>query len=556
MIVVVVLGLCSVVGGCGSAKSSSTGGGGGGGAPVVSLVPKFLTFDVQAVGTTSPPETVTLANQGGSTLSVTSITASGDFGQTNNCGKTLNAGASCSVSVVFAPKGTGNRTGSITVTDNASDSPQSVSLTGAGTGSGSGPNCNGTTLPQMQTDVTSQLTFVNTAAGVKVTQLTSNSCNRFYYFDVPAYSALANPPTGRILYVNFTTGLGTQVLTANPDGTGAQVISVGRSGNQSFVSPDGTLAYYDKPIIGGSTLNGSDIFGGFLNSNPFQEFQITNLDAAPQPPLPVWEISTSSPDPAGGQDIAFSPDTLLHLVHVQTNGISQVPTTITLNDPESVGTFHRLRLNPKFPNILMYKRNSLTGGGGATPALWLVDLNTCASGTCLASTIINVAQNLPGPGGQTPKAGHIIWSPDGLDIAFSEPDIADFWIARNVVNPNGTLNLTSGGIPSSSLQELGPFTSPQTTANYCVFPPDWPNSTVLGCVSGPASFLNPTTFYLMSSDGKGTMKLLAASDAQVLTINGTPLPRFAEDNTHLLFNSDRTGSVQVYRISGFTLTVP
>jgi hypothetical protein len=60
----------------------------------------------------------------------------------------------------------------------------------------------------------------------------------------------------------------------------------------------------------------------------------------------------------------------------------------------------------------------------------------------------------------------------------------------------------------------------------------------------------------MSSDGKGTMKLLAASDAQVLTINGTPLPRFAEDNTHLLFNSDRTGSVQVYRISGFTLTVP
>ena len=559
MIVVVVLGLCAVVGGCGSGSNISTGGGGGG-SPVVSLVPKVLTFDVQAVGTTSPPETVTLANQGNAALTIKSIDASGDFAQTNNCGATLSAGANCIINVVFSPTGNGNRTGSVTLTDNASDSPQSVTLGGAGTSSGNGQNCallpGTTSQDQTQEDVTSQLSFVNTTAGVTVTQLTNNGCNRFYYFDVPAYSAAVN----RILYVNFVTGSGNQVLTAKPDGTDAKIISVSRTGNQSFVSPDGTLAYYDKPVLTGIP-NGSDIFGGILNGNPFQELQITKLDLAPQKPLPVWEISTSSPDPAGGQDIAFSPDILLHLVHVKTDGTSQPPQIITLDDPESTATFHRLRLNPKFPNIVMYKRNNLAGSG-ATPELWLVDLNTCAGGTCSASNIVNVVQNLGGPGGQTGKAGHIIWSPDGLDIAFSEPDIADFWIARGVVKSDGTLNLTNGGIPRSALQELGPFTSPQTTANYCVFPPDWPNSTVLACVSGPASFLHPTTFYLLSSDGKGTMKLLAASDALVLTVTGTPLPRFAQDNTHLLFNSDRptasvpTGSVQVYVISGFTLAVP
>src|SRR5208282_4511959 len=183
--------------------------------------------------------------------------------------------------------------------------------------------------------------------------------NRFYYFDVPTYSSVVN----EIVYTDFVTNSGNNVLTANPDGTNAAVLPPTRTGNQAFVSPDGTLVYYDKPEPNGATPNGSDIFGGFLNGNPFQELQITNLDAAPMAGLSVWEISTSSPDPAGGQDIAFSPDTLMHFVHVPTSGPSQLLPTITLSDPEcpnasTCATFHRIRLNPKFPNIVMYKRNS------------------------------------------------------------------------------------------------------------------------------------------------------------------------------------------------------
>jgi hypothetical protein len=541
---IVVIAICAVLSAC-----MTRGGSSGGGGPIVSFQPRELSFDVQQVGTSSAPESTTLTNPGSSTLTITSITISGDFTETNTCGASLSPGASCDLNVTFTPAVNGTRFGNITIVDNAFNSPQSIVLAGGGAGSTTEQTCTGSATPQTPTDVTSQMDFVNSAAGVDVTQLTNNGCNRFYYFDVPAYSSVVN----QIFYLNFVTNFGNQVLMANPDGTNAQIASPTRTGSQAFVSPDGSLLYYAKPIQGG-TLGGSDIFGGILNGNPFQEVQITNLDLAPEPPLAVWEISTSSPDPAGGQDIAFSPDTLLHMVHVQANGVALPPSTITLSDPESAATFHRIRLNPKFPNIVMYKRNATNG---ADPELWLVDLNTCVAGVCPAGNIVNVIANLSGLGpGDVPKAGHVIWSPDGLDIGFSESDIADSWIARNVVNPNGTLNLTNGSIPASSLQQLGPFVSPQLTANYCVFPPNWPAATVLACVSGPGSESNPITFYLMSSDGMGTTKLLSSSDAELLTINGTPLPIFAQDGQHLLFNSDKSGFVQVYLISGFTLTVP
>jgi hypothetical protein len=531
------------------------------GPPVAAFTPKDLLFEPTAVGSSSSPESISMANSGGSTLTISSIvitgTDAGDFSQTNNCGSSLASQASCTINVVFTPTANGNRTAEVSVSDNGSNSPQAVTLAAAGTGSTSGQNCVGSPTPQIPSDVTSQMSYVNSAAGVSVTQLTNNGCNRYYYFDVPAYSAIST----QIYYRNFLNASGNDVLFANPDGNNATILS-SSTGNQAFVSPDGTFVYYNKPVPNGNP-GGSDIYGGFLKANnTYTELRLTNLDVAPTPPLAVWEISASVADSSGGQFIAFSPDTLFHEVHVKSDGTAQLASNSTFDDPESSATFHRLRLNPKFPNIVMYKRN---GAGGATPELWLVDLNTCTNNTCSPSTIVNVVANLPTPSGVTPKAGHIIWSPDGLDIAFSEPDIADFWIARNVVTAGGTLNLTGGAIPASQLVQLGPI-PPQTggqqmTADYCAFPPDWPTGTLMACLSGPASPLNKETVYLMSTDGLGTTKLLSSTDAPVLTINGTPIPEFAQDDTHILFNSDRpfgavTGAVQIYMVSGFTYAVP
>src|SRR5438094_4863058 len=59
-------------------------------------------------------------------------TNSADFGQTNNCGSSLAVSSSCTINVTFTPAASGTRSGTLTVTDNASGSPQTASLTGTG----------------------------------------------------------------------------------------------------------------------------------------------------------------------------------------------------------------------------------------------------------------------------------------------------------------------------------------------------------------------------------------------------------------------------------------
>jgi predicted dienelactone hydrolase len=101
--------------------------------PNATLSVASLSFSTQLVGTTSPAQSVKLSNYGTSVLSIASIVASGDFRETNGCGSSLAAGASCTISVTFKPTQTGSRTGTLSVTDNAPGSPQAVNLRGAGT---------------------------------------------------------------------------------------------------------------------------------------------------------------------------------------------------------------------------------------------------------------------------------------------------------------------------------------------------------------------------------------------------------------------------------------
>jgi len=102
--------------------------------PAVTLSPTSLTFASQTIGTTSAAQMVKLTNSGTAPLTLTTIAASGDFAQTNNCGSSLAAAASCSITVTFTPTTTGARSGVVTLTDNASGSPQTLGLTGSASG--------------------------------------------------------------------------------------------------------------------------------------------------------------------------------------------------------------------------------------------------------------------------------------------------------------------------------------------------------------------------------------------------------------------------------------
>ena len=76
---------------------------------------------------------MTLTNIGSQRLRISSIVASTNFSQTNNCGSSVAASASCTINATFQPNGTGTLAGAITITDNAANRTQSVSLTGVGT---------------------------------------------------------------------------------------------------------------------------------------------------------------------------------------------------------------------------------------------------------------------------------------------------------------------------------------------------------------------------------------------------------------------------------------
>jgi hypothetical protein len=68
------------------------------------------------------------------TISSISVTGanSGDFSQTDNCPSVLGAGGMCTITVTFTPRATGARSAKVRVIDNASNSPQTVGLSGTG----------------------------------------------------------------------------------------------------------------------------------------------------------------------------------------------------------------------------------------------------------------------------------------------------------------------------------------------------------------------------------------------------------------------------------------
>ncbi|HEY6786367.1 MAG TPA: discoidin domain-containing protein, partial [Trebonia sp.] len=112
-----------------------TGGGGTSPSSALTASPSSLSFASTTVGSTSVAQTVTVSNPNTSAVSVSSVTASGPFSQTNTCGTSIAAGGSCTVSATFTPTATGSATGSLSVASNAASSPLTVALSGTGTAS-------------------------------------------------------------------------------------------------------------------------------------------------------------------------------------------------------------------------------------------------------------------------------------------------------------------------------------------------------------------------------------------------------------------------------------
>jgi trimeric autotransporter adhesin len=106
-------------------------------APAITLTPASIAFPATVTAATSAAQVVTVKNTGTAAATISAIALGGtnatSFVQIGTCGKSLAAGATCSIYVAFKPTSAAALSGTLSVTDNATGSPQAVTLTGTGT---------------------------------------------------------------------------------------------------------------------------------------------------------------------------------------------------------------------------------------------------------------------------------------------------------------------------------------------------------------------------------------------------------------------------------------
>src|SRR5208337_2067237 len=230
---------------------------GTGTAPAVSLSPTSLTFPAQQVGTSSSAQSVTLSNTGSATLSITSITASGDFSQTNTCGSSLAANASCTLSVTFTPTTTGTRTGALTLTDNASPATQTVSLAGTGTAPAVSLSPTSLTFPAQQvgTSSSAQSVTLKNAGNATLSIASITVSGDFSQTNTCGSSLAANAScTLSVTFTPTAAGLrgGTLTITDNAS-PATQTVSLTGTGTAPVVSLSPTSLTFPAQQVGTSS---------------------------------------------------------------------------------------------------------------------------------------------------------------------------------------------------------------------------------------------------------------------------------------------------------------
>ncbi len=219
------------------------------GTPAVSFGQSPLAFGGQPVGsTTDLTETVT--NTGTAPLDITEIDAGGDYSApTDDCvGNSVAAGSSCSIDVVFNPSVAGTDNGSLVLTDNASDSPQTLQLTGSGTEAEAVLTPNPVNFGSVVTGSSDQevLTISNPGTGTLTLSnaaLTGANPGDFALTGTTS-GCVGSPPT---VLAGTSCGL---TLTFTPGGTGTRTATLTVTDSASPSTQSVTLTGVGAPVTG------------------------------------------------------------------------------------------------------------------------------------------------------------------------------------------------------------------------------------------------------------------------------------------------------------------
>jgi hypothetical protein len=276
LFILVVLG-CMAFTGCGAgAKSSgnsvSSANGNSSAAPAAVVAPASLTFSSQVLNTTSPADIVTLTNTGNASLSLASVKVTGNFAQSNNCGTSLPAGASCTVSVTFTPTAVGSRSGTVSFADNAPQSPQVAHLYGTGVTAGTlAANPTSVSFGTVPVGQTGSQTLTLTNGGGQ--SITVSSVSRsgaglaLSGISVPLTLAPGQSSSFNVTYTPTTSGTlsGTVYLTNNGPTTS---ISIPVAGTAAAAPPPQVILQWSASS---SSVIGYNTYRGTVSGGPYTE---------------------------------------------------------------------------------------------------------------------------------------------------------------------------------------------------------------------------------------------------------------------------------------------
>ena len=208
----------------------------------------------QASSATGTSQAIVVTNSSADALTLTSIGIQGDFRQSNTCGSSLAAGATCTITVTFIPTLLGHRTGTLTLNGNAGGGQQTVSLAGDGSPVGL------TLTPPI-------LNFGLQTVGVTSAPLTAILSNN----TGQAITAMQVSASGEYSETdNCGTALAnasgcTLEITVHPTTTGAITGTISVSSNGVIVL--GALRGAHQASEPGARARAEDVVGGSSNSN-------------------------------------------------------------------------------------------------------------------------------------------------------------------------------------------------------------------------------------------------------------------------------------------------
>jgi|HubBroStandDraft_6_1064221.scaffolds.fasta_scaffold00044_20 hypothetical protein len=217
-------------------------------ASAASFSPPSLNFALQAVGSTSAPQAITLTNTGNGQMTVTSVQVTGDFAQTNNCGTVAANNGTCTAQITFTPTATGSRTGIVTFTDSAPNSPQTLSLSGVAGAPANSLSSTSLTFPEQQVGSSSALQVVTLTNSGNATMVIAGISATGDFSQTNNCSATLAPAANCTISVKFTPAAG-------GSRTGSLIVSDNSLAGPALVALSGNGSDFSLTVSGNGSAS-------------------------------------------------------------------------------------------------------------------------------------------------------------------------------------------------------------------------------------------------------------------------------------------------------------